>query len=269
MTSSATPGVIPPVRARGVRVAFDGRVACSDDPHTAIHGQPRALSTALPTEARIIGYFADVGPRNGLRGRIHPTDTWHLEGRPVEGGLIELLACACRARGDLDVITGSDADRLSRQLSECLRIGEHLACHGVRVFTPDDSAITTLGTVPAAPRPRTAPPSLSDRARLGCGGGEGRRLVSGAQPSDSGQRAPRRPPRGPRARPGLPWAPRRFRRGASGRHAEAEVPEVVGEIRILDGAEGNRLALQQARVLWEVSHWWVRNNSKPGPGEAG
>jgi hypothetical protein len=44
---------------------------------------------------------------------------------------------------------------------------------------------------------------------------------------------------------------------------------VVGEIRILDGADGERLALQQARVLWEVSQWWVQNNSKPGPGHAG
>jgi hypothetical protein len=93
--------------------------------------------------------------------------------------------------------------------------------------------------------------------------------VSGAQPSDSPQRAPRRPPRGPRAGRGLPWAPRRQRRGASGRHADAEVTEVVGEIRILDGADGERLALQQARVLWEVSQWWVQNNSKPGPGHAG
>jgi hypothetical protein len=44
---------------------------------------------------------------------------------------------------------------------------------------------------------------------------------------------------------------------------------VVGEIRILDGADGERFALQQARVLWEVSQWWVQNNSKPGSGHAG
>lgn len=93
--------------------------------------------------------------------------------------------------------------------------------------------------------------------------------MTGAQPSDSPQRAPRRPPRGPRTRRGLPWAPRRQRHAASGRHADAEVPELVGEIRILDGADGERLALQQARVLWEVSQWWVQNNSKPGPEHAG
>jgi hypothetical protein len=56
---------------------------------------------------------------------------------------------------------------LSRPLAERLRIDEHRACHGVRVFTPDDPAITTLSTVPAAPRPGAAPPSLSDRARPG------------------------------------------------------------------------------------------------------
>jgi hypothetical protein len=52
---------------------------------------------------------------------------------------------------------------LSRQLAERLRIEDHLACHGVRVRAPDDPAITTLGTVPLAPRPGAASPSLSDR----------------------------------------------------------------------------------------------------------
>jgi hypothetical protein len=52
---------------------------------------------------------------------------------------------------------------LSRQLAERLRIEDHLACHGIRVLTFDDPAITTLGTVPPGPRPGAAPPSLSDR----------------------------------------------------------------------------------------------------------
>jgi hypothetical protein len=63
---------------------------------------------------------------------------------------------------------------LSRQLAERLRIEDHLACHGVRVRAPDDPAITTLGTVPPAPRPGAAPPSLSDRQGPGAaddGGG--------------------------------------------------------------------------------------------------
>jgi hypothetical protein len=52
---------------------------------------------------------------------------------------------------------------LSRQLAERLRIDDHLACHGIRVLTADDPAITTLGPVPSAPRPGAVPPSLSDR----------------------------------------------------------------------------------------------------------
>ena len=163
MTSPVTPGVIPAAGARTVRVALYGRVACPDDPHTAIHRQLRAVSAALPTQARIIGYFAGAGPCNGLRGSIRPTDTWHLDGHPVKGGLIEPLDRACRAHRDLDVIACSDTDRLSRQLAERLRIEDHLACPGVRVLTFDDPAITTLGTVPLAPRPGAAPPSLSDR----------------------------------------------------------------------------------------------------------
>jgi hypothetical protein len=163
MTSPATPGVIPPARARTMRVALYGRVACPDDPHTPIHRQLRTVSAALPTQARIIGYFADAGPCNGLRGSIRPTDTWHRDGHPVTGGLIEPLDRACRAHRDLDAIACSDTNRLSRQLAERLRIEDHLACHGIRVRAPDDPAITTLGTVPPAPRPGAAPPSLSDR----------------------------------------------------------------------------------------------------------
>jgi hypothetical protein len=152
MTSPATPGVIPPARARTMRVALYGRVACPDDPHTAIHRQLRAVSAALPTQARIIGYFADAGPCNGLRGSIRPTDTRHL---------------------DLDVIACSGTDWLSRQLAERLRIEDHLACHGIRVLTFDDPAITTLGTVLSAPRPGAAPPSLSDRQVPGAADGRG------------------------------------------------------------------------------------------------
>jgi hypothetical protein len=168
MTSLVTPGVIPAAGARAVRVALYGRVACPDDPHTAIHRQLWAVNAALPTQARIIGYCADAGPCNGLRGSIRPTGTWRRDGHPVKGGLIELLGRACRAHRDLDVIACRDTacrdtDRLSRQLAERLGIEDHLACPGIRVLTFDDPAITTLGTVPLAPRPGAAPPSLSDR----------------------------------------------------------------------------------------------------------
>jgi hypothetical protein len=171
MTSPVTPGVSPATGARTVRVALYGRVACPDDPHTASHRQLRAVSAALSTQARIIGYFADAGPCNGLRASIRPTDTWHRDGHPVKGGLIELLDRGCRAYRDLDVIACSGTDRLSRQRAERPRIEDHLACPGVRVRAPDDPAITTLGTVPPALRPGAAPPSVSDRQGPGAADG--------------------------------------------------------------------------------------------------
>ena len=125
---------------------------------------PRAASrtATLPTQAHIIEYFADAGPCDGLGDSIRPTDTWHLDDHPVKAGLIEPLDHACRAHWDLDVTACSDTDRLSRQLTERLPIEDHLACHGIRVLTPDDPAIATLGTVPLTPRSGAAPPSLSD-----------------------------------------------------------------------------------------------------------
>ncbi|WP_268239341.1 hypothetical protein [Longimycelium tulufanense] len=41
---------------------------------------------------------------------------------------------------------------------------------------------------------------------------------------------------------------------------------MVWEIRILDGPDGERLAQQQARVLWEVTEWLARNRSERGLG---
>ncbi|MGH3779243.1 MAG: hypothetical protein ACRDRO_01085 [Pseudonocardiaceae bacterium] len=94
--------------------------------------------------------------------------------------------------------------------------------------------------------------------------------MNGDGRTDPHQRTPRRPLRDLRTRRGpANSTPARHRRAASGHHADADVPEVVGEFRILDGADGERLALQQARVLREVTEWWVQNNSKRGPGRAG
>lgn len=94
--------------------------------------------------------------------------------------------------------------------------------------------------------------------------------MNGVRRTDSHQRRPSRPPRGPRGLRGpANSAPPRQRRAASGRHGQAEPPEVVWEICILDGQEGQRLARQQARVLWEVTEWLARNKSKRGPGHVG
>ncbi|WP_189060255.1 recombinase family protein [Longimycelium tulufanense] len=124
-------------------MAFYGRVACADDPHTAIQRQLRVVAAALPAGATIAGCFADVGPWNGLRGSTRSTAMWHLDGRPVDGGLIDLLDRACRPDRLFDVVACSDVDRLSRRLADRVRIEENLAEHGVRVVTLDDPVIAT------------------------------------------------------------------------------------------------------------------------------
>lgn len=81
---------------------------------------------------------------------------------------------------------------------------------------------------------------------------------------------PSRPLRGlGRHRGSVNLAPLRQRRSVSGRYLDAEPTEVVLEIRTLDGEEGERLARQQARVLWEVTEWLARNKSERGQGQAG
>ena len=49
---------------------------------------------------------------------------------------------------------------------------------------------------------------------------------------------------------------------------EDEPPEAVFEIQVADGAEGERLAHLQARVLWEVTAWLARNKSEHGQKDA-
>lgn len=50
----------------------------------------------------------------------------------------------------------------------------------------------------------------------------------------------------------------------SGRLAPDEPPELIDEIRVVDGDEGRTLAAVQARVLWEVTEWLARNRSAHG-----
>ncbi len=51
---------------------------------------------------------------------------------------------------------------------------------------------------------------------------------------------------------------------STGHLARDEPPEVVAELRVVRGAEGERLAEVQARVLWEVTEWQARNRSASG-----
>lgn len=88
--------------------------------------------------------------------------------------------------------------------------------------------------------------------------------------TDPRNHMPSRPPRGPDGHRGpASSAPPPQRRSASGRHLDAEPPEVLLEIRTVDGAEGQRLAQQQTRVLWEVTAWLARNKSERGQELAG
>ncbi|WP_040925793.1 hypothetical protein [Saccharomonospora marina] len=55
---------------------------------------------------------------------------------------------------------------------------------------------------------------------------------------------------------------------ATGRLAPDEPPELVAEIRTVEGIEAQRLAAEQARVLWEVTQWQARNKSAHGLDDA-
>ena len=63
-------------------------------------------------------------------------------------------------------------------------------------------------------------------------------------------------------------APGRRRSTTTGQHLDAEIPEVVFDVRLLDGPEGQALAHQQARVLREVTEWLARNSSDNGQAQA-
>lgn len=73
----------------------------------------------------------------------------------------------------------------------------------------------------------------------------------------------RRPPgRDDATRP--PSAVGRRRRTTTAQQFESETPEVVFDIQLLDGPDGQALALQQARVLREVTEWLAQNSSASG-----
>ncbi len=58
------------------------------------------------------------------------------------------------------------------------------------------------------------------------------------------------------------------RRDTAGRLTPDEPPELIVELLTVEGIEARRLAGEQARVLWEVTEWQVRNRSVPGLGNA-
>jgi hypothetical protein len=50
----------------------------------------------------------------------------------------------------------------------------------------------------------------------------------------------------------------------SGQFEPDNLPELVGEVRTVDGVVGHQLAAEQARVLWEVTEWQAQNRCVPG-----
>jgi DNA invertase Pin-like site-specific DNA recombinase len=144
MTRRSAPGALRSARAEGVRVAFYGRVARDENPQHALQQQLRAVRAALPSEVPIVGRFVDVGPWNGLSGSTYASSIASLCGRPVDGGVTDLLDRTMRPDRHFDVVACSDADRLSRRLVDRVRIEDDLAAYGVRVVTAVDPAIATL-----------------------------------------------------------------------------------------------------------------------------
>lgn len=63
-------------------------------------------------------------------------------------------------------------------------------------------------------------------------------------------------------------APTRRRSTKTGQQFDADAPEVVFDVQLLDGPEGEALAHQQARVLREVTEWLARNSSGNGQAPA-
>jgi hypothetical protein len=94
--------------------------------------------------------------------------------------------------------------------------------------------------------------------------------------SESGRRHPlgradtgrQHPPGRPDVDRAHPSSSRRRRASGAGQQAGAEAPDVVFEVRLLDGPEGEALAPQQARVLREVTEWLARNSSDSGQAQA-
>lgn len=76
---------------------------------------------------------------------------------------------------------------------------------------------------------------------------------------DDGHRRP--PSRNDSTRPSSAAGRRRTR---TAQQFEPEAPEVVFDIQLLDGPDGEALAHQQARVLREVIEWLAQNSSASG-----
>ena len=59
------------------------------------------------------------------------------------------------------------------------------------------------------------------------------------------------------------------RDSGAARHDPTDGLDAVFDVRIAEGVEARRLAVQQARVIYEVIAWWARNRPSPGTREGG
>ncbi len=79
--------------------------------------------------------------------------------------------------------------------------------------------------------------------------------MNGAQPESRRQERPAPPePHAPRAEV-IALPTRRRRAARTGRHIGDDPPELVADIHTLDGPDADRLLVQQARVIREVTAW--------------
>lgn len=60
----------------------------------------------------------------------------------------------------------------------------------------------------------------------------------------------------------------RNRGQSSGWQNSDDAPEMVFEIRVAQGADVERLGLEQARVMWEVTQWVAQRHSESGQDHA-
>ncbi|MGH3794481.1 MAG: recombinase family protein [Pseudonocardiaceae bacterium] len=292
------PTTRPDHRAR-LRVAFYGRVARDDQPAAAIARQLHVVLAALPTDALLVGCYADVGPGSGLGARGRSTTGWNLDGHPVRGGVDHLLAHAASPERDVDVVACADLNRLARRTLDSVRINSELAACGVCVLTPHDPVSASppiTRHLPATPAPshwwaqdprigRYAPPARPTRVDTTAdprpptgrsafasdpaphqptpGTPPARRRPPVSTTPDPGppRRTGDRPPRSPRHHHPTPHNSRPPLRRR--RRVSGDEPPLTTHftVTLIDGERGRHLALIQARAIREVLTWWATHNT--------
>lgn len=135
-------------RRSGIRVAFYGRSARDDGAHLAIQRQLAVVVAALPADAVIVAFFADVGAWNGLHASTRGCGGWARRGRVVDGGLIELLHRTRRPNPGFEVMACSDVERVSRRLADRFRLEQHFVANSIALVIADGPMPINLSAAP-------------------------------------------------------------------------------------------------------------------------